>query len=119
MEYDDAHSSDESEDDGLVLPLPQRKSKDSAPVWTVATKILGGAKCNICGRTYTATQGNTSNIMNHMKAEHSRVLSVISMIEACKNKKKRELAKKVKETRRKLEIKEHSLELRLLLKVEV
>ena len=55
--------------------------------------------------------------MNHMKAEHSRVPS--SMIEACKNKKKRELAKKVKETRRKLEIKEHSLELRLLLKVEV
>ena len=33
-------------------------------------------------------------IMNHMKAEHSRVPSVISMIEACKNKKKRELAKK-------------------------
>ena len=32
--------------------------------------------------------------MNHMKAEHSRVPSVISMIEACKNKKKRELAKK-------------------------
>ena len=29
-----------------------------------------------------------------MKAEHSRVPSVISMIEACKNKKKRELAKK-------------------------
>ena len=82
MEYDDAHSSDESEDDGLVLPLPQRKTKESAPVWTVATKFLGGAKCNICGRTYTAPQGNTSNIMNHMKTKHSRVPSVISMIES-------------------------------------
>ena len=100
MGYDDAHSSDESEDDGLVLPLPQRKTKESAHVWTVATKFLGGAKCNICGRTYTATQGNTSNIMNHMKAEHSRVPSVISMIEACKRiRRKENWLKKVRDSK--------------------
>ena len=80
------------EDDGLVLP--QRKQKEVAPVWTVATKTKEGAKCNICGKIYTMPQGNTSNIMAHMKLKHGRIPSVKNMIEACKNKKKRGLAKK-------------------------
>ena len=84
--------SESDEDDGLVLP--QRKQKEVAPVWTVATKTKEGAKCNICGKIYAMPQGNTSNIMAHMKMKHERIPSVKSMIEACKSKKKRELAKK-------------------------
>ena len=79
------------EDNGLVLP--QRKQKDVAPVWTVATKTKEGAKCNICGKIYAIPQGSTSNIMAHVKLKHGRIPSVKSMVEACKNKKKRELAK--------------------------
>ena len=65
-----------------------------APVWTVATKTKEGTKCNICGKIYSMPQGNTSNIMAHMKLKHGRIPSVKTMIEACKNKKKRDLVKK-------------------------
>ena len=89
-----AYDSEIDEDDAEGLVLPQRKQKEVAPVWTVATKTKEGAKCNICGKIYAMPQGSTSNIMAHVKLKHERIPSVKSMIEACKNKKKIELAKK-------------------------
>ena len=51
---DTADDESDSDEDGLVLP--QRKNKESAPVWTIATKIVGGgAKCNVC-RNLTPTK---------------------------------------------------------------
>ena len=90
----DVNESDPETDEEEGLVLPQRKQKELAPVWTVATKTKEGAKCNICGKIYTMPQGNTSNIMAHVKLKHGRIPSVKSMIEACKNKKKREMVKK-------------------------
>ena len=42
-----AYDSEIDEDDADGLVLPQRKQKEVAPVWTVATKTKEGAKCNM------------------------------------------------------------------------
>ena len=65
-----------------------------APVWTVATKTKEGAKCNICGKIYSMPQGNTSNIMAHVKLKHKGNPTVKNMIGACKTKKIKRIGQK-------------------------
>ena len=48
------------------LKMPKRKVKDPSPVWKCAEKVDGGAKCNICGKLYKCTGGNTKGIIVHL-----------------------------------------------------
>ena len=62
----DVNESDPETDEEEGLVLPQRKQKELAPVWTVATKTKEGAKCNICGKIYTQCLKETQVISWHM-----------------------------------------------------
>ena len=84
---DESGSEEEEEASGLVMP--ERKRKLPAPVWKCAEKVEGGGKCNMCGKVYRCTGGNTSGIINHMLTQHPAKPEVKVMMMEMSNKKQK------------------------------
>ena len=67
----DTESEPEEDNNNLTgLEMPKRKVKEPAAVWKLAVKVQGGAQCKLCEKTFRSTQGNTTNIIGHMKSKH-------------------------------------------------
>ena len=62
---DDVNDGEEEVDE-----IFQRKRKKESSVWKYGTKLKGGSKCNICGKIYKSKQGNTTNLISHIKTKH-------------------------------------------------
>ena len=96
--HNESDNEEEGEASGLVMP--ERKRKLPAPVWKCAEKVEGGGKCNMCGKIYRCTGGNTSGIINHMLTQHPAKPEVkVLMMEM--NNKKQKLKLKTQEKQKK------------------
>ena len=76
-EDDDVDNENGSEPEGMDeatdnnnLEMPQRQIKKPAAVWNLAQRVEGGARCNLCEKTFKCDRGNTSNIMGHLRHKH-------------------------------------------------
>ena len=80
----------------------QRKRKKESSVWKYGTKLKGGSKCNICGKIYKSKQGNTTNLISHIKTKHrdsEAAKELTKDLQEDKEAKKEKLAKKAAEKR--------------------
>ena len=86
----------EMEDDGLEAP--ERKKKEAAAVWSeCATRVDGGAKCNICKKLIRGKDSNTSNINKHVFQKHPTHAAAKRLSAALDSKREKgNLAKKLK-----------------------
>jgi hypothetical protein len=82
----------ETEDDNnnlAGLEMPKRKKKVPAAVWKLADRVVGGAKCKLCEKTFKCTQGNTTNIIGHMQSKHRDKAEVQLLINEQKTKREK------------------------------
>ena len=47
-----------------------RKKKQISSVWNYGQKVEGVCICNICSTVLSCPQGNTSNLINHIRNRH-------------------------------------------------
>ena len=89
---DDVNDGEEEVDE-----IFQRKRKKESSVWKYGTKLKDGSKCNICGKFYKSKQGNTSNLIAHIKLKHKDTEAAVELtkelIEAREIKKQKLAAK--------------------------
>ena len=82
----------ETEDDNnnlAGLEMPKRKKKVPAAVWKLADRVVGGAKCKLCEKTFKCTQGNTTNIISHVQSKHRHKAEVQLLIKEQKTKREK------------------------------
>ena len=92
------------EDDG-DMDMPKMASRSPAAVWRLAVKVPGGARCNLCDKTYKCMKGNTSNIMGHITKAHRDQAEVQILIkEQIAKKEKLKRSKKMQEDDNRKEI---------------
>ena len=88
-EPEEEMDTDSESENSFGLEMPTRTIKNPSAVWKLAERVHGGAKCKICKKTFKSAQGNTSNIIGHLKNKHSDKAEVQLLI-------KEQVAKKEK-----------------------
>lgn len=92
----EAEPEDEDDDEDELF---QRKQKKESSVWKYGTRLKDGSnRCNLCGKIYKAKQGNTTNLINHIKTKHrgsEASTDLTRAMEEAKEAKKQKLSKKV------------------------
>ena len=78
VEDDDAND-DVNVEEEEVDEIFQRKRKKESSVWRYGTKLKDGSKCNICGKFYKSKQGNTSNLIAHIKLKHKDTEAAVEL----------------------------------------
>ena len=73
---------------------------DPSPVWKCAEKVEGGAKCNLCGKLYKSTLGNTKGIIGHLLTKHSSSSEVKVLSSNMAEKKRRQGLKRVEKLKK-------------------